>query len=251
MGQVLVMILGGLVLAGAGAGIGYWFGAGGRQRGKAEAIQKEFDDYRGRVGSHFSQTAQHFQTIGREYRALYELMASGAEALCDTRSSEGRLSFDPEPVPAQEEAQAQTRDESHDEPRTAADRTRSDEEPGESADAEDAVDESRAASGESSTDDGEAGPDSTSGSGRQENDDSTPDKRARDAGGESAPAEADGEADARHASGNSDERGDGAADVSDVDDADEKTEKTREKTADGGKAAPVGKAETGSERIYH
>lgn len=100
MPQVLGLIVGALALVGAGVGFGYWFATNGRERSKAEAIQAEFDAYRKEVGSHFEQTAQHFQTIGREYRALYDHMASGAEQLCDTRATDERLSFDPRPGPS-------------------------------------------------------------------------------------------------------------------------------------------------------
>jgi len=97
MGQILIAILGAVLFFAAGAGLGYWYAVGGRQRKRAQEIQEEFDAYRDRVSNHFAQTAEHFRTIGREYRALYDHMASGADALCDPQSVDGRLSFMPGP----------------------------------------------------------------------------------------------------------------------------------------------------------
>jgi len=141
MGQVFILLLGAIVLMAGGAYVGYWFGSGGRERGRADQIRKEFDEYRQNVTAHFARTAEHFQTIGKEYRALYEHMASGADSLCDREETNGRLSFEPQAAPAvAEEPAAQEAD---DTPGTEVD-----------------------------------------GSG-----DETPDKRARESGGESAPHE--------------------------------------------------------------
>ena len=146
MGQILIAVLGAILFFAAGAGLGYWFAVGGRKRKRAEEIQQEFDAYRERVGNHFAQTAEHFRTIGREYRALYDHMASGADALCDPQAVDGRLSFMPAP-PSDARPEAASAD-----------------------GASDAV--SAAAAGD---------------------DESTPDQRARGLGGESAPAEDEGD----------------------------------------------------------
>lgn len=151
MGQILFAVLGAVVFFAAGAGLGYWYAIGGRKRKRAEEIQQEFDAYRDRVGNHFAQTAEHFRTIGREYRALYDHMASGADALCDPQAVDGRLSFMPAP-PSDETRAADSADK-----------------------ASDPVSASAAA---------EAAGD----------DESTPDQRARGLGGESAPAEDEGDA---------------------------------------------------------
>lgn len=102
MSQVLLITLGVMFAAALGAGSGYWFGRTRRQRevAKADEIRAEFDDYRRRVTEHFGQTADHFQTIGREYRALYEHMASGAHALCDAKLPAESLPFAPTGLPA-------------------------------------------------------------------------------------------------------------------------------------------------------
>lgn len=159
MAQLLGYIFGGLVLLGAGVGIGYWLALNGRDRGKAEAIQAEFDEYRRQVGSHFEQTAQHFRTIGREYRSLYDHMASGAEQLCETRATDERLSFDPHPGPTP---------------------------PGESPQV---VDPPQVAAEDSEPAEAESQPETVIEESVSAVDESTPETRARAAGGESAPAE--------------------------------------------------------------
>lgn len=111
MAQVLIMIVGGLLLLAAGAGLGYWFALVGRQRGRADVLQQELDDYRDEVNRHFATTADHFQTIGREYRALYQHMASGAESLCDPQRIDGRLPFGPQLIDP--EIHSETHGETH------------------------------------------------------------------------------------------------------------------------------------------
>ena len=144
--QIVLTVLGAALFFAAGAGAGYWFATGGGKRKRAEEIQQDYDAYRERVTNHFAQTAEHFRTIGREYRALYDHMASGADALCDPQAVDGRLAFAPVAP-------------------TAGDRS--------------------AATPESPSEAEEA----AASSAEAEEDDSTPDKRARDSGGESAPAE--------------------------------------------------------------
>jgi uncharacterized membrane-anchored protein YhcB (DUF1043 family) len=91
-----------IVLIGAGAcilllgvGLGYWWGTVGRRQeaDKASDLQQELDDYRRNVTEHFKSTAEQFQTIGKEYRKLYEHMAAGASSLCDKGLADERLNF--------------------------------------------------------------------------------------------------------------------------------------------------------------
>ncbi len=52
---------------------------------KTAEVQAELDDYRRQVSEHFKTTAVHFESIGAEYRRLYEHMAAGAGSLCEMR----------------------------------------------------------------------------------------------------------------------------------------------------------------------
>ena len=87
----MVMTAVGALLLLVGAVIGYLM-AGSRGSEKANEVQAELDDYRKQVTQHFSETAQHFQAIGAEYRKLYEHMATGAGQLCDGAEA---VSFEP------------------------------------------------------------------------------------------------------------------------------------------------------------
>ncbi len=80
----ITMVAAAVLLLLAGAGIGFLLGRRGRSdaTSKLEETQAEFDDYRKDVTRHFDQTAQQFQTIGQQYRDLYEDMAKGAETFC-------------------------------------------------------------------------------------------------------------------------------------------------------------------------
>ena len=93
--SVFVLISAGALLVIAGVGIGYWLGTIGRKHeaDKASDLQKELDDYRQNVTAHFNVTADKFQAIGKEYRKLYEHMASGAAELCHPEQSGERLEF--------------------------------------------------------------------------------------------------------------------------------------------------------------
>ncbi len=84
----------GCLLAGFGAGFWLSRNRAGKEAAKAEDVQKKFDDYRENVTEHFGRTAEHFQTIGQQYRELYEHMASGAETFGD-RKPDGTLAFEP------------------------------------------------------------------------------------------------------------------------------------------------------------
>jgi uncharacterized membrane-anchored protein YhcB (DUF1043 family) len=78
-----------IALIGAGAvilliGVGTGFLLGRRNATRADDIQAELDTYRRDVTEHFGRTAAHFRAIGAEYRKLYDHMAAGEAALCDT-----------------------------------------------------------------------------------------------------------------------------------------------------------------------
>ena len=93
--SAFVLIGAGVLLLLAGVGLGFWLGTIGRKQEaeKVSDLQKEFDDYRRSVSDHFNVTAEKFQTIGMEYRKLYEHMASGAATLCHADQSGERLEF--------------------------------------------------------------------------------------------------------------------------------------------------------------
>lgn len=94
MSSIVLIGAGALLLVG-GVGFGYWLGTLGRKQAaqKASDLEKELGDYRLDVTEHFRVTAEQFQAIGREYRKLYEHMATGAASLCDAKAPGGRLSF--------------------------------------------------------------------------------------------------------------------------------------------------------------
>lgn len=91
----IVLIGAGVLLLVVGVGVGYWLGTLGRNQAakKASDLEKELGDYRLDVTEHFRVTAEQFQAIGREYRKLYEHMATGAASLCDAKATGGRPSF--------------------------------------------------------------------------------------------------------------------------------------------------------------
>jgi uncharacterized membrane-anchored protein YhcB (DUF1043 family) len=97
---MVLVVLGAIGLLAAGTGLGYWL-AQLRTRGesaRADEVRQEFEDYRREVTRHFGQTAEHFRAIGREYRDLYEHMASGADSLCDREAVDLKLSFAPKAI---------------------------------------------------------------------------------------------------------------------------------------------------------
>ena len=97
MGMDPTIVIAALLALAIGGGLGFWLGTARQSRKvmQAAAIKAEYDEYREQVTRHFGQAAEHFQTIGREYRALYEHMASGADTLCAAREIGNKLSFVP------------------------------------------------------------------------------------------------------------------------------------------------------------
>lgn len=164
MSQVLLVLLGTFLCIGIGVAIGHTMASGGRARERAEAVQKDFDEYKAEVKDHFAQTAEHFQTIGREYRALYDHMAVGANNLLDLNEADARLSFDPQPADDAAEAEEDVAE-------AEAAEAVADAPEAESVDIEPAANAEADASADAPADD-----------------DTTPDERARASGGESAPA---------------------------------------------------------------
>ena len=88
----IILVGAGILLFGLGLGLGYWF-SHRREAAKAGDVQQELDEYRRHVTEHFSETAQHFQALGQQYRSLYKHMATGADALCDAAQVDGMLEF--------------------------------------------------------------------------------------------------------------------------------------------------------------
>jgi len=100
MSETILIVLGAVGLLVAGGGLGFWL-AQVRMRGessRADEVQQQFDDYRRDVTQHFGRTAEHFKAIGREYRELYEHMATGADSLCDREAVDVKLSFAPKAI---------------------------------------------------------------------------------------------------------------------------------------------------------
>lgn len=98
----IVLIGLGAVLFGLGIGLGILFTYTLRKQEAAKAgdIQNELDEYRRHVNEHFGQTAQHFQMLGQQYQSLYEHMAEGAQALCDSAQSDALPGFAAGSAPA-------------------------------------------------------------------------------------------------------------------------------------------------------
>jgi uncharacterized membrane-anchored protein YhcB (DUF1043 family) len=92
-----MLVAGGVGILLAGVGIGYWFASSRVQIriAEAEEIRDKFEAYRRDVTEHFGRTAEHFQAIGKQYRELYEHLASGADSFCDTDTLDEKLVYEP------------------------------------------------------------------------------------------------------------------------------------------------------------
>ncbi|MDJ0814124.1 MAG: DUF1043 family protein [Woeseiaceae bacterium] len=106
MNAILLASVGVVILL-VGGGIGFWVGRSGIVGGqsRAEKAEAELEDYKRSVTEHFGQTAAHFQAIGKQYRDLYEHMASGAQVLCEPDEAGQQLLFAPEAEEQPEDAQ--------------------------------------------------------------------------------------------------------------------------------------------------
>ena len=81
------------LLIGIGGGYGLAVFSRRGDSARLSEAEAELADYRTRVTQHFRQSAEHFHSIGRQYRDLYEHMAAGSQALCEQTESEGALKF--------------------------------------------------------------------------------------------------------------------------------------------------------------
>ncbi len=95
--NAILLASAGMVLLLVGGGIGFWVGRSGIGGSKArvEKAEAELEEYKRNVTEHFAHTAAHFQTIGKQYRELYEHMASGAQVLCEPNEAGKQLLFAP------------------------------------------------------------------------------------------------------------------------------------------------------------
>ena len=100
MSETVLIVLGAIGLLAAGTWLGYWLATlrAHGESARADEVRQEFEEYRREVTQHFGQTAEHFRAIGREYRDLYEHMASGADSLCDREVLDVKLSFAPKAI---------------------------------------------------------------------------------------------------------------------------------------------------------
>ena len=84
--SVLELLLMVVVLPLLGGVIGFAVGSDRARRDdqedKVEALQAEFDEYRGGVTSHFEKTAAVMQQMTEQYRSLYVHMAQSSVDLC-------------------------------------------------------------------------------------------------------------------------------------------------------------------------
>ena len=85
---------------------------------KLDAMEQEFDRYRGQVGSHFQRTSELVQQMTHSYREVYEHLASGSQALCQDPVTTPRLDI-PE-TPSLESGQPQHTGPANDKPAPAA-----------------------------------------------------------------------------------------------------------------------------------
>lgn len=95
--NAILLASAGVVILLVGGGVGFWVGRSGIGGSKAriEKAEAELEEYKRSVTEHFGQTAAHFQAIGKQYRELYEHMANGEQALCDSAAAGRELLFGP------------------------------------------------------------------------------------------------------------------------------------------------------------
>lgn len=86
-----------------GAGIGAVL-RGKRQRrvqaleAELAGLEKQFEDYRQQVTTHFRTTSELVQKMTDSYREVYEHLASGSQVLCQTKLDNPSLDFTRQPV---------------------------------------------------------------------------------------------------------------------------------------------------------
>jgi uncharacterized membrane-anchored protein YhcB (DUF1043 family) len=99
---------------GCGIGIAYLM-PGNRRRAQAlqeklSRLQQEFDSYHEQVSQHFLKTSELVQKMTDSYRDVYEHLASGSQALCQTPVSTPQLDI-PEHPTLEEGIRARAKDE--------------------------------------------------------------------------------------------------------------------------------------------
>jgi uncharacterized membrane-anchored protein YhcB (DUF1043 family) len=87
---------------GCGIGIAYLM-PGNRRRAQAlqeklSKLQQEFDNYHDQVSQHFLKTSELVQKMTESYRDVYEHLASGSQALCQTPVDTPRLDIPEHPA---------------------------------------------------------------------------------------------------------------------------------------------------------
>ena len=85
-----------------GIGIAYLM-PGNRRRAqelqeKLQNLQEEFDSYHDKVGQHFLKTSELVQKMTESYRDVYEHLAVGSQALCQTPVNTPRLDIPEKPT---------------------------------------------------------------------------------------------------------------------------------------------------------
>lgn len=91
----------GVIIFALGIGAGFliaWLALPHRRRVRKlehalEEAHEELAQYRGQVNQHFKKTAELFEDMTDRYRAIYQHLASGAQALCEERPQSLQLDF--------------------------------------------------------------------------------------------------------------------------------------------------------------
>ena len=94
--ETLLLVLGAIVVFGAGCGLGFFLSTR-QDKGaelRAEKAEADLAAYRNDVADHFRETAGHFQAMGQQYRALHDHLAQGADRLCGVPGGP-RVGFSP------------------------------------------------------------------------------------------------------------------------------------------------------------
>ncbi len=97
----------GLISFVLGLAIGAAVGFVSRKRGgrvhaleqELSTLRQQFDDYRQEVSHHFRTTSELVQKMSNSYREVYTHLASGSEALCQTKLDTPGLEFATPPAP--------------------------------------------------------------------------------------------------------------------------------------------------------